>query len=234
MRFFTTYSFLLFLTIFISCNNTAQTGGSLTPDEFEKALASKNIQLLDVRTAGEYRSGHLNGSLQADWLNTAEFESRTIHLDKSKPVYVYCQSGARSSEAAKNLREKGFKEVVNLKGGISAWKKSGKKLVGEDASKTQTSQPDYDALTSSSSLVLVDFGAEWCPPCKKMEPVIASFMQEQGSKVKLVKMDGGNEITLMKTLQVEALPTFILYNNGKEAKRKQGIITKEELEGWVN
>ena len=234
MRLFTQYSFLFLLTIFISCNNTAQTAGNLNPDEFEKALASNNIQLLDVRTAGEYRSGHINGSLQADWLNTVEFDSRTIHLDKSKPVYVYCQSGARASEAAKSLREKGFKEVVNLKGGISAWKKSGKKLVGEDASKTQTSQPDYDALTSSASLVLVDFGAEWCPPCKKMEPVIASFMQEQGSKVKLVKMDGGNEITLMKTLQVEALPTFILYSNGKEAKRKQGIITKEELEGWVN
>lgn len=234
MRSFNTYSFLLFLTIFISCNNTAQTGGNLTPDEFEKALASKNIQLLDVRTAGEYRSGHINGSLQADWLNTAEFDSRTIHLDKSKPVYVYCQSGARASEAAKSLSEKGFKEVVNLKGGISAWKKSGKKLVAEDASKMQTSQPDYNTLTSSASLVLVDFGAEWCPPCKKMEPVIASFMQEQGSKVKLVKMDGGNEISLMKTLQVDALPTFILYRNGKEAKRKQGIITKDELEGWVN
>jgi len=233
MRFFNTFFFPLFLTIFISCNTIAQTAGNLTPEEFEKALANKNIQLLDVRTAGEYRSGHINGSLQADWLNTAEFDSRTIHLDKSKPVYVYCQSGARSSEAAKSLVEKGFKEVVNLKGGISAWKKSGKKLEAEDASKMQTSQPDYNALTSSSSLVLVDFGAEWCPPCKKMEPVIASFMQEQGSKVKLVKMDGGIETGIMNTLKVEGLPTFIIYRNGKETNRKQGIMSKEELEGWV-
>jgi thioredoxin len=82
--------------------------------------------------------------------------------------------------------------------------------------------------------VLVDFGAEWCPPCKKMEPVIAEFLKEQSEKVKLVKMDGGNEIELMKTLKVDALPTFILYKKGQESIRKQGVMTKEELNAWVN
>ena len=69
--------------------------------------------------------------------------------------------------------------------------------------------------------VLVDFGAEWCPPCKKMEPVLNQFMKQNATKLTLVKMDGGVETELMKTLNVDALPTFILYKNGKEVKRNK-------------
>ncbi len=225
--------FLIFLSLTISCNNTAQTTESMGPDEFEKAIQQKNVQLLDTRTTGEYRGSHIEGSLQADWLNEEEFISRTAHLDKSKPVYVYCQTGSRSAAAADYLREKGFKEVVNLKGGMSAWRRAGKPAVADDPAKKQTSYQEYETLTKTASLVLVDFGAEWCPPCKKMEPVLNAFVQEQGTKVKLLKMDGGNEIALMQSLKVEALPTFILYNNGKETKRLQGVMTKEELEAWV-
>jgi len=225
--------FLVFLSLTISCNNTAQTKGSLGPEEYETALKQNKVQLLDTRTAGEYRGSHIEGALQADWLNEEEFASRTAHLDKSKPVYVYCQSGARAAEAANYLREKGFTEVVNLKGGMSAWRRAGKPTVADDPAKKQTSFTEYEALTQTAGLVLVDFGAEWCPPCKKMEPVLNAFMQEQGAKVKLVKMDGGNEIALMQSLKVEALPTFILYNNGKESKRLQGVMTKEELDAWV-
>jgi thioredoxin len=146
---------------------------------------------------------------------------------------VYCLSGARSSAAAEYLREKGFKEVVNMQGGISAWRRSGKKLEATDLSKAQMSRAAYDETTRSNEIVLVDFGAEWCPPCKKMEPVVTAFMNEQGNNVKLIKMDGGNEIELMKALKVDALPTFILYRKGQETVRKQGVMTKEELTAWV-
>jgi len=46
-------------------------------------------------------------------------------------------------------------------------------------------------------------------------------------------MDGGIETALMKSLNVEALPTFILYKNGKEVKRKQGLVTQEEFNSWL-
>jgi len=49
----------------------------------------------------------------------------------------------------------------------------------------------------------------------------------------LVKMDGGIETELMKSLNVEALPTFILYKNGKEIKRKQGLVSKDEFNSWI-
>ena len=69
----------------------------LDPNQFQQKIADKGIQLLDVRTIGEYNSGYIKNAFQADWTNQAQFFDRTQHLDKSKPVYVYCASGGRSS-----------------------------------------------------------------------------------------------------------------------------------------
>jgi thioredoxin-like negative regulator of GroEL len=80
---------------------------------------------------------------------------------------------------------------------------------------------------------LVDFGAEWCPPCRKMEPILQSFAKDNADKVSLLKMDGGLETELMKMLKVEALPTFILYKDGKEIKRKQGLVSRDEFNDWI-
>jgi thioredoxin len=91
----------------------------------------------------------------------------------------------------------------------------------------------YMGQVQSTTHVLVDFGAEWCPPCRKMEPVLESFMKANAGKLTLVKMDGGVEDQLMKSLKVEALPTFILYKNGKEVIRKQGLVTQEEFTSWL-
>ena len=228
MRFF----LMGLIMTLISCGSNAQKNKVASADEFEKAIASKNIQLLDVRTSDEYKAGHLKNSLQANWLNKAEFEDRTSHLDKSKPIFIYCLSGGRSAAAAAYLSEKGY-DVTNLTGGITAWKQGTKPVEGVDPNTPQTTQASYEGQLKSSNLVLVDFGAEWCPPCKKMEPIIADFMKKESNKVTLIKMDGGLETELMKSLKVEALPTFILYKNGVEVKRKQGLVSMEELTSWI-
>lgn len=215
-----------------SCSNVAQTGGEMDVNAYEKALTDKRIQLLDVRTADEFRSGHLAGALQADWTDRQQFADRTSHLDPKRPVFVYCLSGGRSAAAAEQLRSKGF-EVTNMSGGISAWKRAGKALEGATA-QPQTAREEYERLTKSAPTVIVDFGADWCPPCRRMEPVLTAFMKDKSDAVvKLVKMDGGVETALMKTLGVNALPTFILYQNGVEHKRFQGVKDASEWEKWV-
>lgn len=217
---------LISLTVF------SQQPASLSTQDFAKAVQSGKVQVLDVRTADEYKSGHLDKAMQANWLDGKEFYDRTSHLDKNIPVYIYCLSGGRSGAAAEALRAKGYK-VTNMDGGITAWKRNKQPLVGIDANIKQTSASAYQGQIRSTPIVLVDFGAEWCPPCKKMEPVLNQFMKENANKLTLVKMDGGVETELMKTLKVDALPTFILYKNGKEIKRKQGIVSKEEFSSWL-
>ncbi|MBY0480889.1 MAG: thioredoxin fold domain-containing protein [Chitinophagaceae bacterium] len=220
------FAILLFVG-FCSCNSEAQ-NGSIDTKAFEAALNSGTYQLLDVRTAGEFQSGHLKNALQADWNNQAQFIERIQYIDKTKPLLVYCASGVRSNNAAQYLKGIGFKNVQNLKGGLTAWKLDGK-AVESAGNQKQLSTQDYDNAVQKAPLVLVDFGAEWCPPCKKMEPVLKSLQSDASLKYAFVKVDGGMDIDVMKAHQVEALPVFIVYKNGKEVWRKQGIVEQAEL-----
>lgn len=219
---------LLFFMVLLSLESFSQTVSSLPVAQFKKNLDSAHIQLLDVRRPEEYKAGHLKEAFLADWLDREQFVERVKYLDKEKPVYVYCLAGSRSAAAASWLAEKGFTAVVNMEGGINAWKKEGLPL----EAKTQVAQikeEEYTKLVQSASLVLVDFNAEWCIPCKKMEPVIAGFRKEH-PEIKWVPIDAAVQEDLMKKHNVEGLPVFILYKGGKEVWRHEGITTKEEFE----
>jgi rhodanese-related sulfurtransferase len=219
---------LVFLLSFIACRNQAQTKSNLSADEFEKGISQQHVQVLDVRTQAEYNSGHLKNSFLADWNNKKVFQERVEHLDKSKPVYTYCLVGGRSSAAADWLIANGFKEVYNLDGGIQAWKKNEKPVEGVRTVK-QISLNEFRKSLPAEKTVLVDVGAKWCPPCKKMEPVLEALKQSHGSSFTLVSIDGGEQEKLVKELDAESFPTFIVYKNGKEVWRKTGIVAKEEL-----
>ncbi len=220
-------SIMLLLSIFCFFQVTAQSG-VLSPAQFQQQILAGQSQLLDVRTAGEYKQGHLSNALQADWTNSAEFADRVKYLDKNKPLLVYCASGGRSGQAAEWLVKQGFVKVDNLSGGMIAWKQAILPFVTEEATRQMTTE-EYAKLIRSASVVLVDFGAEWCPPCKKMEPVLASVQKELAGKYTLVKVDGGRDTDMMKANGVSALPVFIVYKNGKETYRVQGVVEKNIL-----
>jgi rhodanese-related sulfurtransferase len=113
--------------VFGCASSAQQTGTStLSVAEFEQKLKSTDsAQLVDVRTADEYASGHLTGSQNIDW-NGEGFEKQIQQLDKTKPVFVYCRSGRRSAEAMNKMNELGFTQVYNLAGGILQWTEEGK------------------------------------------------------------------------------------------------------------
>lgn len=82
------------------------------------------IQMLDVRTAGEFASGHIAGARNIDWTGP-DFATAVASLDKEKPYFVYCASGRRSSEAVAKMQELGFKRLYNMAGGIQSWQALG-------------------------------------------------------------------------------------------------------------
>lgn len=204
----------------------------LPPTEFEKQISQAGIQVLDVRTSEEYVSGHIRNALQADWLNREEFKERVQYLDRTKPVYVYCGSGVRSTAAAKWLGSNGFHQVIELENGFISWKKNNQPIESELKVK-QLGKAEYRSLLDTSSLVLIDFGAKWCPPCRKMEPVLDQLQKDLSTKFILIKVDAGVHTTIMQQLRVEKLPTFILYKNGKEIWRKEGLVTLEEFKSHI-
>lgn len=222
---------MLLLGIICFFQVTAQSG-VLSPTQFQQQITTGQSQLLDVRTASDFKQGHLSNALQADWTNAAEFAERVKYLDKNKPLLVYCASGGRSGQAAAWLVKQGFVKVDNLTGGMIAWKQASLPFVTEEVTR-QMSAEEYAKLIRSAGVVLVDFGAEWCPPCKKMEPVLASLQKELAGKYTLVKVDGGRDTEMMKANGVNALPVFIVYKNGKETYRIQGVVEKNILKAQL-
>ncbi|ADR20609.1 hypothetical protein MATR_17660 [Marivirga tractuosa] len=77
--------------------------------------------VLDVRTAQEYAEGKIPGSENLDVLKTDLFTTSIKKLDKDKTYYVICRSGSRSLKAATQMKEAGFKNVINITGGMQAW-----------------------------------------------------------------------------------------------------------------
>ena len=228
MKFLTRLCKTIILSVvFFSC--TAQTKNSLTAEEFEKEITTKeNIQILDVRTPGEYFSGHIKNALQADWNDKTEFERRISFVDKKKTVYVYCLSGGRSAAAADKMRKQGYENVYELKGGTNAWRAANKPLEGKSNEK-QMSLGELNTAINSSKILLVDFGASWCPPCKVMEPVLKDIVENNKGKFTLLKVDGGRDQDILKEYKVTTLPVFIIFKDGKQVWRKDGIAGEKEL-----
>lgn len=216
----------------MSCaqNNASNTSNELTISSkaFSAAVAQPGAQILDVRTAGEYQSGHIANALQANWLDPKEFKNRTQHLDKSKMIYIYCQSGGRSASAQAALMEAGFK-VVNLEGGMSNWRMQQMPVEGV-GNAVQMRVTDFEKVLQTNQYVLVDIGAVWCPPCRKMQPIMDALKQTPPKPFYFLAVDGGQDMDVMKSVKADDLPTFILYKNGVEVWRKVGVAPKEDFE----
>jgi thioredoxin 1 len=216
---------------FSSCQN--KSSYQLNVDDFQKKLAlASNAIVIDVRTSGEFDGGHLSDAKNIDW-NGSSFESEIQKLDKSKSYYVYCLAGSRSASAANKMRSLGFKEVYEMQGGIMAWNNAGKSLSlpKNMVSANTISAEDFNKKISSNNkdILLVDFYAPWCGPCKKMAPMFEEIEKEQASKLNFIKINVDENKDLCKKLGIVDLPTTIIYKNGKEIWKKSGLIEKSEL-----
>jgi len=96
----------------------------LDSKDFKAAIETdSDYYLLDVRTPEEYNAGTIMNAKNIDFYNNS-FQSQIDRLDKDKTVYLFCHSDNRSGKAAKILKDKGFQDIVDLKGGIVAWRKN--------------------------------------------------------------------------------------------------------------
>lgn len=212
----------------VGCSK-AQGVSKLSVDEFETKLSStEQAQLVDVRTPEEFNGGHLKNAQNIN-INSDEFETSVNKLDKNKPVFVYCLAGGRSASAAKYLSKQGFKTVYDMQGGITKWNAANKPLEGAENAPKGMSMNDYITQIQTDKLVLVDFNAKWCSPCKVMAPMLDSLANEQQSTVKLLKIDADANKELLKTLNVTELPTFYLVKKGTNVWTTIGLTTKQQF-----
>ena len=82
-------------------------------------------------------------------------------------------------------------------------------------------------------VVLVDFFATWCGPCKMQAPVLEELKEDRGD-VKVVKIDVDQETEIAREYGVMSIPTLILFKDGKEVAKNVGFMPKELLVQWIN
>jgi rhodanese-related sulfurtransferase len=119
----------LSVLLFIACSCAKQQEGISLVDsnKFEDQMKEPTSQIVDVRTAEEFAGGHIANAVNMD-VTSDDFDSKIQSLDTEKPVMVYCKSGGRSAKAASILKEKGFKNVYDLDGGILGWEDAKKPI----------------------------------------------------------------------------------------------------------
>ncbi|KGO88559.1 hypothetical protein Q765_01230 [Flavobacterium rivuli WB 3.3-2 = DSM 21788] len=112
-------------TTLISCYAQEKKIELVAPSVFAQKMEEDSGQVIDVRTPKEYKGGHIDGAVNLH-VYDKNFDARLDSLDKNKTVYVYCKAGGRSAEAVESMKTKGFIHIVELDGGMDAWKEAGK------------------------------------------------------------------------------------------------------------
>ena len=117
--------FFLFFFFFLSCvysPNNADKMINLSETDWVKLHdESEESVIIDVRTDDEFSTGFIEGAVNIDFYMGNKFISEIDKLDKSKSYFIYCKSGARSGQTCELMKQKGFKKVYNLEGGILGW-----------------------------------------------------------------------------------------------------------------
>ena len=94
----------------------------IAPEQARPAVEAAYSQFVDVRTPEEYAAGH---AYRARNIPLDTMMANLDKLEKNEPVYLICQTGRRSLEAARILNEAGFSRTISVEGGTSAWQAAG-------------------------------------------------------------------------------------------------------------
>ena len=91
---------------------------------------------------------------------------------------------------------------------------------------------NFDSLVSEG-VVVVDFFANWCGPCKMLGPVLEELSNSR-SEVKVVKIDVDEEEDLARRFGVMSIPALYLFKDGKQVDNRVGFMPLDELTEWIN
>ena len=95
---------------------------------------------------------------------------------------------------------------------------------------TNIFESEFDEkVIKNDKVVIVDFYAEWCGPCKMMSPIIDSIAEELGDAVKVGKVNSDDEMDLAEKFGIMSIPTIIVFKNGEVYKTFVGVTSKSDI-----
>lgn len=232
-------AWILLLSIgILSCKQTTEqqdqsTNELLTAEAFQQQIQqTQSPQVVDVRTPEEFATGHIANAVNINF-NADDFETEIAKLDKSQPVFVYCLSGGRSGSAAARMQELGFAKVYGLDKGMVAWRQANLPVeTADNQSKPEAagmSMEEFTKQVTRDKLVLVDYNAVWCGPCKKMLPVLKKLEEANKDKLVLFPVDADENPDLLTEKKIEGIPHLELYQQGKLVWTYTGFVSEQDL-----
>jgi thioredoxin 1 len=100
--------------------------------------------------------------------------------------------------------------------------------------KSVTDSEFESEVLKSSKPVLVDFWAEWCPPCKALAPILEEIAEEMSSKVTIMKLDVDENQNAAAQYGIRSIPMMILFKDGKAIDTLLGKVPKATLVDFIN
>ncbi|WP_434799617.1 thioredoxin [Terrisporobacter vanillatitrophus] len=91
----------------------------------------------------------------------------------------------------------------------------------------------YNRVRKSEKLVVMDFFATWCGPCKMLTPIFESLSNEMSDKVYFAKVDIDRSVEIAEEYKIVSIPTMIIFKNGKEVQRIVGFVPKEQIKSKI-
>lgn len=93
---------------------------------------------------------------------------------------------------------------------------------------------NFKKIINSGQLVLVDFYADWCAPCRMQAPILKELAADIAGKAKVIKIDVDKNQPLAQQYQVQGVPTLVLFKKGQPVWRQSGVATKQQLSDLIN
>ena len=112
------------------------------------------------------------------------------------------------------------------------WNNKKKPVEGAGTLKGMSS-PKFNKDVNQDKLVLVDFYATWCGPCKIMAPDLEALKQQYADQLVLIKVDADTNSYLVDSLRIIAIPTLQMYKRGEQVWTHTGLLSKKEIEKTI-